>query len=76
MVSFVTYLSYQDKSYIDIIPSIIAVFASPVAASTLVLVERYKQNSVLAGQIVVWTTICSSVTLFVILTFLRIINLI
>ena len=76
MVSVVTYLSYLDKSYIDIIPSIIAVFASPVAASTLVLVERYKQNSVLAGQIVVWTTICSSVTLFVILTFLRIINLI
>ena len=76
MVSAVTYLSYLDKSYIVIIPSTIAVFASPVAASTLVLVERYKQNSVLAGQIVVWTTICSSVTLFVILTFLRIINLI
>ena len=45
--------------------SFIAVFATPVAVSSVPMVQEMKGNSTLAGQLVVWTTLTSALTVFI-----------
>ena len=52
----------------------IAAFASPVAVSSVPMAQEMKGDTELAGQIVVWTTIFSSVTLFLTIFILRLIG--
>lgn len=52
----------------------VAVFGTPVAVSSAVLAKEMDGDEELAGQLVVWTTVASSVTVFVIILTLRLIG--
>ena len=71
MVTLTIWMIRFNNSFRDLFPAIIAVFATPVAVSSVVLVDKLGGDSDAAGQIVVWTTLLSSVTLFVIISVLR-----
>lgn len=45
-------------------PALIAVFGSPVAVSSAVMAGAMNNDEQLAAQLVVWTSICSVVTVF------------
>ena len=44
--------------------SFIALFASPVAVSSAIMAREMKNDDTLAGQLVVWTSVGSVLTLF------------
>ena len=52
-------------------PSLVAVFASPVAVSSAVMVQEIGGDDQLAGQLVVWTSAASMATIFAIVFVLR-----
>jgi predicted permease len=74
MVTLTVMMISVNESYRYLLPAIIAVFATPVAISSVVLVDQLGGDSDAAGQIVVWTTLLSSVTLFVIISTLRLLG--
>ena len=45
-------------------PALVALFASPVAVSSAIMATQMKNDEQLATQLVVWTTLFSSVTVF------------
>lgn len=47
-------------------PALVALFASPVAVSSAIMASEMKNDEQLATQLVVWTTLLSSVTVFAI----------
>lgn len=53
----------------------VAVFGTPVAVSSAVLAKEMGGDDELAGQLVVWTTVVSSVTVFVIILTLRLLHI-
>jgi predicted permease len=53
-----------DKIYF---PALIALFGTPVAVSSVPMSQELGNDSELAGQLVVWTTISSAFTLFIII---------
>ena len=53
-------LSFGSTEY----PAIIALFGTPVAVSSAIMAGEMNNDEQLAGQLVVWTSICSIVTLF------------
>ncbi|MEA4821777.1 MAG: AEC family transporter [Erysipelotrichales bacterium] len=61
--------------FFDFLPSeyavLFAAFASPVAVSSVPVVEQMKGDSELAGQIVVWTTLISPFTVVLLLYILK-----
>lgn len=52
-------------------PALVALFGSPVAVSSAVMAQEMDNDGVLAGQLVVWTSIASIFTLFFIIAALR-----
>ncbi|WP_407426005.1 AEC family transporter [Treponema sp.] len=48
-------------------PALIALYGTPLAVSTVPMTSEMGSDSELAGQLVVWTTLCSAFTLFVII---------
>jgi predicted permease len=46
-------------------PALIALFGSPVAVSSAVMADSMGNDKQLAAQLVVWTSLCSIVTIFV-----------
>lgn len=46
-------------------PTLIALFGTPVAVSSAIMADAMKNDGQLATQYVVWTSICSIITLFV-----------
>lgn len=52
-------------------PALIGIFATPVAISSVPMAAEMKQDDELAGQLVVWTTILTSISLFIILLICR-----
>ena len=52
-------------------PSLVAVFASPVAVSSAVMVQKIGGDDQLASQLVVWTSAASMATIFAIVFVLR-----
>jgi len=52
--------------------TLIALYASPIAVSSAVMAKEMDNDGDLANQIVVWTTVCSSITLFIIIFLFRI----
>lgn len=52
-------------------PALIALFGSPVAVSSAIMAQEMDNDGVLAGQLVVWTSLISIVTLFVSVLILR-----
>lgn len=57
---FTPLLSFGSTEY----PAIIALFGTPVAVSSAIMAGEMSNDEQLAGQLVVWTSICSIVTLF------------
>ncbi len=51
--------------------ALLAAFATPVAVSSVPMAQEMRADAVLAGQAVIWTTITSSVTLFLFVFALR-----
>jgi predicted permease len=51
--------------------SYIALFATPVAVSSAIMAQEMGGDGDLAGQLVVWTTLCSAVTLFISIVIFR-----
>ena len=49
----------------DAYPTLIALFGTPVAVSSAIMAGEMKNDEQLATQLVVWTSICSIVTIFV-----------
>ena len=56
-------------------PAFVAVFATPVAVSSAVMAAEMKSDADLAGQLVVWTSISSVITIFVFVVTLRTLGL-
>lgn len=52
-------------------PAFIALFASPVAVSSAIMAGEMDGDEELAGQLVVWTSICSIFTIFTIIVVLK-----
>jgi len=46
------------------IAALIALFASPVAVASAIMAKEMNNDHILAGQIVVWTTMASGITIF------------
>ena len=53
----------------------IGVFATPVAVSSAIMAKEMGGDDDLAGQLVVWTSICSTVTIFVYVTVLKMLGI-
>lgn len=49
----------------EIYPTLIALFGTPVAVSSAIMAGEMKSDEQLATQLVVWTSICSIVTIFI-----------
>ena len=60
-------LNFDTASY----PALVALFGSPVAVSSAIMAQEMENDGVLAGQLVVWTSIASIFTLFLIIAGLR-----
>ena len=54
----------MNENYRLLIPTMIALYASPVAVSSVVMVQNLGGDEEVAGQLVVWTTLFSSLTIF------------
>lgn len=52
-------------------PALVALFGSPVAVSSAIMAQEMDNDGVLAGQLVVWTSIASIFTLFLMVVVLR-----
>ena len=52
----------------------VGVFATPVAVASAVMAKEMEGDDELAGQLVVWTSLISSVTIFIYVTVLRLIG--
>lgn len=52
-------------------PAMVALFGSPVAVSSAIMAQEMDNDGVLAGQLVVWTSIVSVFTLFLLILLLR-----
>lgn len=57
-------------------PALIALFATPVAVSSAIMANEMGGDKQLAGQLVVWSTICSIVTIFFTIVIMRSIGLV
>ncbi len=60
----IAYLLGFNKLYF---PALIALFGTPVAVSSVPMTQEMNSDAELAGQLVVWTSILSSITLFLII---------
>lgn len=58
------FLGFNDIRYF---PALIALFGTPVAVSSVPMSSEMGNDSELAGQLVVWTSILSALTLFIII---------
>ncbi len=56
-------------------PALIGIFATPIAVSSVPMAAEMKQDDQLAGQIVVWTTLISSISLFIIIMLCRAVSI-
>ncbi len=65
------FLSLRYNDFDGVFPAFIALFASPVAVSSVIMASEMDNDEQLAGQLVVWTSIGSVITLFIIIVALR-----
>lgn len=55
----------------SVYPALIALFGTPVAVSSAIMSEQMNNDGVLAGQLVIWTSITSVFTIFIAVVILR-----
>ena len=72
LLSKYTSLINFDKT---VYPALIALFGSPVAVSSAIMAQNMDNDGELAGQLVVWTSLFSIITIFVFVVILRSIGL-
>lgn len=58
------FIGFNDIRYF---PALICLFGTPVAVSSVPMASEMNNDSELAGQLVVWTTLFSAITLFIII---------
>jgi len=58
------FLASRIPAISDSYPALIALFGSPIAVSSAIMVNEMGGDKQLAAQLVVWSTICSIVTIF------------
>ena len=59
----IAYIFFDDKFAPEQFAALVAMFATPVAVSTVPMVQEMGGDTELAGQLVVWATLLSTVTL-------------
>lgn len=69
---YTSIISFDSSVY----PALIALFASPVAVSSAIMASEMDNDGELGGQLVVWTSIISIFTLFIIIVLFRSMGLI
>ena len=65
--NYTSYFNFDKTVY----PALVAIFGSPVAVSSAIMAREMDNDAELAGQLVVWTSILSIVSLFIIVLILR-----
>lgn len=55
----------------NVYPSLIALFGTPVAVSSAIMAEQMKNDGKLAAQLVVWTSLCSILSIFLEIVIIR-----
>ena len=64
---FIPFFEMSSAAY----PALVALFGSPVAVSSAIMAQEMDNDGVLAGQLVVWTSIASIFTIFLAVVLLR-----
>lgn len=59
----------------DVFAALIALFGTPVAVASAIMAEAMNNDGQLAGQLVVWTTLFSLLTLFIVIFIVRALGL-
>lgn len=59
------YLLFKDSFTGAHFATFVAVFATPVAVSSVPMAQEMDSDVILAGQLVIWTTLCSAFTIFI-----------
>ncbi len=67
LIPFYFILKSMNADIINFFPALIALFATPIAVSSVPMAQSMNQDAELAGQLVVWTSLLSIVSLFVII---------
>ena len=67
----IAFFFFRNQFYGAHFASFIAVFATPVSISSVPMAQEMDADVTLAGQLVVWTTIVSALSIFLIAFFLR-----
>ncbi len=65
------FLSLKYQQFDNTFPALVALFVSPVAVSSVIMAYEMDNDDQLAGQLVVWTSIGSILSLFIIIVVLR-----
>lgn len=60
----IAYLCFKNRFTGAHFSAIVAVFATPVAVSSVPMAQEMDNDVALAGQLMVWTTLCSALTIF------------
>ncbi|MBR6728143.1 MAG: AEC family transporter [Clostridia bacterium] len=60
----IAYLCFKHRFTGAHFAAIVAVFATPVAVSSVPMAQEMDNDVALAGQLMVWTTLCSALTIF------------
>ena len=61
----IAYLLFKDTFSGAHFATFVAVFATPVAVSSVPMAQEMDSDVILAGQLVIWTTLCSAFTVFI-----------
>lgn len=69
--NYTTLLNFGITEY----PALVALFGSPVAVSSAIMAGEMKNDEQLATQLVVWTSLCSIITVFATVCILMAVNL-
>lgn len=59
----------------DVFAALIALFGTPVAVASAIMADAMDNDGQLAGQLVVWTTLLSLITLFIVIFIIRALGL-
>lgn len=67
MIAYFAFPSFDGACF----ATLLALFGSPVAVSSAIMASQMKNDDELAGQLVVWSTLVSSLTIFISITILK-----
>ena len=67
LIAYLAFPSFDGACF----AALLALFGSPVAVSSAIMATQMNNDDELAGQLVVWTTITSSLTIFAMITILK-----